>query len=609
MNIVTSRSSFLGFSSYVDSKPIHTSVRSRDSSSKRYQRRILRVTNDSSQTDLTLQLSEIPLVTVTDTNTIHTFYEEELLEKEERKQIVQQEKHDIYLLQENLQRIAANGMVSVPNYNRELTPDRPVIVHLGVGGFHRSHQAYYLDQALLNGSNWALVGLGVLEFDKPMHDALMSQDHLYTLISRGVTKTEYSVIGAMLDFVHSPDDKDAALERLADPQTKIVSLTITEKGYCWDTNQHLDKSNPLVLADIQDITQPSSALGHIVAALKLRKERGMKPFTVLSCDNMPNNGRIARTLCLELAHEVDEDLEAWIRTHVPFPVTMVDRITPMTAKTDIESLLETTGIVDKWPVVAEEYMQWVIEDNFVDNERPLYEGFGALVVDDVTSYECMKIRLLNGGHSALSYLGYLLGHRDVDLAVNDPRVANFLSRFFAEVVNTVPDVPGVNLDAYQYDLISRFANENIKDKLQRLAQDGSAKLYNTMKEPIEERLEEGHSVNMLALGVAGYARYMTGVDEEGVDIIILDPLIESLLPLAVTMFEEIENDFETCNVEPTIAFLELVFGAELSRHSGFSGAVLAWACRLKVEGCSAVLEALREESKLNYAVGAEAVDV
>jgi len=440
------------------------------------------------------------------------------------------------LSQSRLGDIAASGKATVPSYPRTLTPDHNVMIHLGVGGFFRSHQALYVHRLLERGGNWAFVGMGLMDFDFKMYDALKSQDYLYTVASKGDHDPEYTVVGSILDFVYAPDDKQAALERMADPQTKLVTLTITEKGYCYTSDGDLDLSNRYVMEDLKDITNPVSAIGFIVAALRLRKERGQKPFTVLSCDNMPENGLVAKKMCMQLAEAADPALAAWIQREVPFPLSMVDRITPVTTASDIDDVAAGAGVEDAWPVVAEDFMQWVVEDNFVDGLRPAYEEVGALVVEDVMPYECMKLRLLNGGHSALSYAAYLLGHREVHAALADPRIRTFLRCYFAEVDTTVPAVRGVNLAEYQETLIRRFSNENIRDQVQRLAQDGSAKLYNTMRDPILELLAADRPLETVALAAALYGRYMTGDDEEGEPIIILDPAAETLTPLARDMF-------------------------------------------------------------------------
>lgn len=498
----------------------------------------------------------------------------------------------VELSQSQLDHIASTGLATVPTYNRELTPDRPVMIHLGVGGFFRSHQALYLHKLMEKGSNWAFVGMGILDFDLKMYESLKAQDYLYTLASKGDGhRPEYTVVGSMLDMIYAPDDKAAALERMVAPQTKIVSLTITEKGYCWDSDGNLDLNNMYIKGDLEDISKPMSAIGFLVAALKMRKDRGEKPFTVLSCDNMPENGHVAKKMCVSLARAIDPELADWIETNVPFPVTMVDRITPITTQEEIDEIEVGAGIKDRWPVVAEDFMQWVVEDTFVDAERPDYEAVGALVVEDVLPYEFMKLRLLNGGHSALSYAAYMLDHREVHLAMADDRVSTFLQCYFAEVKDTVPPVPGVDLNEYQETLIKRFSNTNIKDQIQRLAQDGSAKLYNTMKDPIMELLEMGRPLDTVALAVACYGRYMTQVDEAGEPITVLDPLLEKLAPLACDMYAKGES--ATClGKESTRVFVHAVFGTELSENEAFLDAVEAWACIVRDVETRGALEGL-----------------
>jgi len=271
---------------------------------------------------------------------------------------------------------------------------------------------------------------------------------------------------------------------------------------------------------------------------------------------------------------------------VPFPNTMVDRITPVTTPADIDTLADQYGISDGWPVVAEDFMQWVIEENFVDGCRPPFEKVGALVVDDVTASELMKIRLLNGGHSAISYISYLLGHRDVDKSMADPRIANFLRAYFAEVVTTVPPVVGVDLEQYQFSLITRFSNVHICDQVQRLAEDGSMKLFNTMRGPIMERLEAGKSVDMLALAVAGYSRYMMGVDEGGSPITIKDPMAATVHSVVWKLY---------CANASSKRFVEVVFGHELAEKVEFVSALDQCITMIKTGDLATTLETMLDQ--------------
>jgi len=487
----------------------------------------------------------------------------------------------------NLGILSHQGLVSVPPYNREITEDRNLIFHFGVGGFHRSHQAFYLNELLTRGENWGIVGVGIMPFDKPMIDALAPQNFLYTLMSRGSSGFGCSVVGSLLDFVYAPDDIQATLERMTSPQCKMISLTITEKGYCWDKDGDLDLEHPLIVRDLADVNKPASAMGYITAALKLRMERGVGPFTVLSCDNIPDNGHKTQALILTLAKHYDPALAKWIEDNVPFPMTMVDRITPGTTDHDRQLLAEQYCIEDAWPVVAEDYMQWVIEDKFVNGCRPNWEAAGAMLVDNVHAYEMMKVRVLNGGHSAISCVAYLLGHRDVHESLTDARVLHFLRAYFQEVVNTVPPVPGVDLDQYQNRLIQRFSNVHIRDKLQRLAEDGSMKLYNTMRGPLIDLLEKSQSIDMIALSIAGYTRYLMGSDEQGNAISIKDPMAAQLFPEVYQMY---------CNGRSSSNFIDMVFGSEFTENSkDLVAAVDRWVAILKSEGISSALSLLIPE--------------
>jgi mannitol 2-dehydrogenase len=349
-----------------------------------------------------------------------------------------------------LSAVAVDKSAGVPVYVRDLSAYPNVQMHIGVGGFHRSHQAHYMHELLERqgtaapgADGWALCGVGLMPMDQSMADALRAQDHLYTVLSQSAAEETTTVIGSIMDFVLVPSDPAGAVARMSSPQVKIVSLTITEKGYCLGVDFHLDRSHALVAAELPAGAPPKSALGLLYASLVARRKAGTGPFTVLSCDNLPANGRLARRTLLEFAAAKadagDADapgLIGWIEDgSVAFPCSMVDRITPATEATHRTHLADAHSLVDLCPVVAEDFKQWVIEDSFPAG-RPAWEEVGALMAqgeDGVEVYEAMKLRMLNASHSAMAYVSYLSGHRLVSDAMADPAVGGFVSAYLDEV--------------------------------------------------------------------------------------------------------------------------------------------------------------------------------
>src|SRR5699024_2899696 len=319
------------------------------------------------------------------------------------------------------------GAVATPAYDR--TRLQAGIIHIGVGGFHRAHQAMYLDELMNAGKayDWAICGLGLMPGDARMRDALNSQDGLYTLaVKHPDGQLEARVIGSIVDYLYAPDDPAAALERMCDPAIRIVSLTVTEGGY--NVNQvtgQFDFDNPAVRAELEPGATPSTHFGYVIEALRRRRERGTPPFTVMSCDNIQGNGDNAHRMFGAFARAKDPELADWIDTHVPFPNCMVDRITPVTTDDDRDLVRSSFGIEDQWPVVTEPFTQWVLEDEFATG-RPPYEDVGVQLVQDVTPYELMKLRLLNVSHQGIAYLGHLAGYRMVHDVAQDDLFASFL---------------------------------------------------------------------------------------------------------------------------------------------------------------------------------------
>lgn len=385
------------------------------------------------------------------------------------------------------------------------------IVHFGVGNFVRSHEAMFIDRLLRLGHarEWGICGVGVMPGDARMRDALRSQDLEYTLVERcpdgGSRATR---IGSIVTFLYAPDELESVLEHLGDPATRIVSLTITEGGYnISDATGAFDINNPAMRADAQPGARPTTVFGVIVAGLVRRRERGLPPFTIVSCDNVEGNGAVARKCFIAFATMVSPELGQWIADSVHFPNSMVDRITPVTTDEDRRFVLDEYGIADAWPVTCEPFVQWVLEDDFPLGRPPL-ELAGVQMVSDVRPYEVMKLRLLNASHQAMAYFGLLKGHVHAHEAVGDPDIARLVSRYMdEEATPTLDPVPGVDLEQYKRRLIERFANPYVGDTLARLATDGSDRIPKFVVPVARERRAAAEPAPLSASIVASWARY------------------------------------------------------------------------------------------------------
>ncbi|MEO7423420.1 MAG: mannitol dehydrogenase family protein [Ornithinibacter sp.] len=385
------------------------------------------------------------------------------------------------------------------------------IVHFGFGNFHRSHQAMYLDALMERGEGleWGVCGVGVLPQDARMRDVMRAQDCLFTLVVRHPDGSlEPRVVGSVLEYLFAPEDPDAVRSRLLDPAVRIVSLTVTEGGYLRDAaTGRFDPTHPSVVRDLAEDVDPGTAFTFVIDGLRRRRDAGLAPFTVLSCDNLQGNGDVARDTIVEFARLMDPELAAWIEAEVSFPNCMVDRITPATTDADREALREEFGIEDRWPVPAEPFTQWIVEDEFPLG-RPSLEQVGVQFVDDVKPYELMKLRLLNASHQAIAYFGAPLGYLLVDETMRDDRIPRYLVRYMAtEAAPTLGDLPGIDLDAYIATLLERFANPGIRDTLVRLATDGSHRMATFTLPTIRENLEAGRSITLGAAMVAAWAEY------------------------------------------------------------------------------------------------------
>jgi mannitol 2-dehydrogenase len=394
----------------------------------------------------------------------------------------------------------------------------------------------YLDELMRRGEamDWGICGVGLLPADLRMKQALEAQDHLYTVVAKHADGTrEPRIIGSIVQYLYAPDDPEAVVAKLADPTTRIVSLTITEGGYNIDrATGRFDAGNASVQADLQRGAGPGTVFGLVVEALLRRRERGVPPFTVVSCDNLRANGDVARRCFSSFAALRDPELGEWVRREVRFPNSMVDRITPVTTDADRADLARRHGVEDRWPVVCEPFIQWVLEDSFTAG-RPSLAEVGVQLVEDVEPYELMKLRLLNASHQALCYLGYLAGYRFVHEVCRDPLFVSFLRRYMTrEAVPTLRPVPGIDLDRYCEQLLERFANAEVSDTVARLCADTSDRVPVFLLPVVRENLAAGREVGHAALVVASWARYAEGVDEQGRTIQVVDQLREPLMAAA-----------------------------------------------------------------------------
>ena len=460
--------------------------------------------------------------------------------------------------------------MSPPRYDRSAL--RRSIVHIGVGGFHRAHLATYVDDLCrLGNTDWSIVGSGVTAADAAMADTLHAQDGLYTLIERGASHTTTTVIGSIVEYLLAAPNHDDLIARLAQPDVRLVSLTITEGGYPVD--DHSGEFDPDLAAPAFDI---------VAAALDRRRREGIGPLTVLSCDNVIGNGTVARTSLLGVAQRRDPELARWIETEVAFPNSMVDRITPATTDADREWLRSERSVVDRWPVVAEPFRQWVVEDAFVGATPPFSE-VGVLTTNDVEPYELLKLRMLNASHSCLAYLAALSGFEHVDEAMASDEIRGFVGRFLRdEAMPALADVPGVDVNAYADELVHRFSNPAIGDQIGRLCLDGSSKFPKFLLPTVRSQLERGGSVRFAGIALAGWCRYLQGSDDAGRTIdFSFDPRLDELRECA-----------RAAEADPR-AFIGFapVFGSDLASNERFLGAFSDALRALRDSGVRSTLDA------------------
>jgi mannitol 2-dehydrogenase len=453
--------------------------------------------------------------------------------------------------------------VSIPSYNRENV--KAGIVHVGVGGFHRAHEAMYLDQLLHDESNsdWGICGVALLSFDQKIYNTLKDQDGLYTLVVKELDGTlTKRVIGSIVEYLFAPDSPKAVIEKMAHPDVKIITLTITEGGYNLnEATGEFNLDNPQIIHDSKNPEAPKTIFGYLTQALQLRKEQKTGALTILSCDNIEGNGHVTKKMLLSYVAFAQPELLEWIESNVSFPNSMVDRITPATMPTDIAELKEVSGIEDQWPVVCESFKQWVIEDEFIAG-RPNLEAVGVQFVKNVAPFEKMKLGLLNAGHSVVGILGSLMGYSTIDEAVTDPAIGPFLANYLdVEVTPILRDLEGMDLTAYKQTLINRFSNIYIKDQIDRICSESSAKIPKFILPTVQEQLKGNKAISHASLVLAAWAIYSLGFNEKKEAINIKDALQETLLAQAKLAQENPKLFLE----------LEAVFG-NLSQSELFSDA-------------------------------------
>lgn len=465
-----------------------------------------------------------------------------------------------------------------PGYDRSAVT--PGIVHLGIGAFHRAHMAVYVDDLLADDPSWGIVGASLRRPDTK--EALEPQDGLYTIAVRDAAGTHPRVIGSILSVMDANTQREELLALMADPAIRIVSLTVTEKGYCHDpATGELDQKHPDIVHDLANPGAPKSAPGMLVEALARRNAAGIAPFTVMSCDNLPSNGHTAKRIVTKFAALRDSTLGEWVEA-VEFPSTMVDRIVPSTTDADRAEVSGLIGAEDAWPIMTEPFTQWVIEDNFPIG-RPAFETAGAQLVSDVEPFELMKLRMLNGSHSTMAYAGYLGGYEYIAEVMGDPAYVKLIHGLMTEEAMPTLDMPGVDLGAYRDELLKRFRNPALKHRTWQIAMDGSQKLPQRLLGTIRDRLKAGQGIERLALGVAAWMRYVTGVAEDGGEIDVRDPHALKMMAIAADAGDDPEALFDG------LVGMSEVFGADLAGNSVFREAVVGHLASLFDDGARATV--------------------
>ncbi|GJG95578.1 mannitol dehydrogenase family protein [Cupriavidus pauculus] len=488
-----------------------------------------------------------------------------------------------------------------PTYARDNL--RAGIVHLGVGAFHRGHQAEITEAAIEaagkvgdnDGLHWGIIGVSLRRPDT--RDALKPQDGLYTLALRSASAETLQVIGAVLDVLVAEEDPEIVLDRIAHRDTHIVSLTVTEKGYCHDpATGELNRTDRGIVEDISGVSHPVTAIGYLAFGLRRRMERGLGPVTLLSCDNLASNGDTLRRVLLAFCADVDPALHDWV-ARCTFPNTMVDRIVPKTTIDDVAHVSRALGLYDAWPVIGEPFFQWVIEDRFAAG-RPRWEAGGAQFVTDAKPFEVLKHRLVNGSQSMMAYMGVLAGWQTTDRVIAQPAVQAFISEAMArETQPTLPPLPGLDVDAYRASLLARFSNPALGHRTRQIAMDGSQKIPQRLLAPIRDRIAAGQPFTRLALGVAAWLHFLRGYDEAGNAFQVEDPLAQPLAAVMADAARQSEKLFDARTRErmrvQTITGFAPVFG-DLGQSAVFVDNVAAQLELLCAHGVTGALSRVNE---------------
>lgn len=444
-------------------------------------------------------------------------------------------------------------------------------VHFGPGAFHRVHQAYYLDQLLERDPRYGISEVALRTAG--VRDALAPQDGLYTIAILG-EDTRFRVIGAVRELLVAHEDPRAVLERLAARSTRLVTSTITEKGYCLAADGELDLAHPDIAADLARPGSPTSFIGYLVRGLALRRARGLPPFTVLCCDNLTDNGQRLRGAVVRVAREIDADLAAWIEDCAAFPRTMIDSITPATDEALRARVADAIGLQDRWPVQREAFVQWVVEDDPRSCAADLAPA-GVTLTDDIRGFERAKLRLLNGPHSALAYLGLLAGHETVAQAMRDPALAGFIREMMTEDITPTIEAPrGLDLPGYIEDILARFRNPAMHHLLTQIAWDGSQKLPIRLLGTMRDLLALGRPIDRPAMGVAAWMRFVRRQARAGTPLV--DPLADSLVRTGLACTGAAGSD-----VDRFLA-LRAMFPPALCTQHAFRGALCTAYARLTV---------------------------
>lgn len=450
---------------------------------------------------------------------------------------------------------------STKRLQRQRPRPKAGIIHFGLGAFFRAHGALIIEEAMLrSGGNWGIVGVSLKTPN--ICNRLEAQDTVYSAVELAPNARNLAVSEIITETIFAPEAAELLLSKLADPDIKILSLTITEKGYCHiPSTGRLNLRHPEIISDINRIKQgaaPCTAIGYIVSGLQRRKAAGLKPFTIMSCDNLPNNGQVTRSVVVELAEQIDSGLASWIENAACFPATMVDRIVPATTEADIQALYDEHNVMDKTAVFHEPFCQWVIEDKFVDGDRPDFTTLQSVqLVADVTPFELMKIRMLNGTHSSLAYLGYLAGYETISDAVADATFKKFVTELWqAEIIPSLVAPENTDLAKYADQLLARYQNAAIKHRTWQIAMDGSQKLPQRILNTIAQNLQAGRKSSRLLLAVAAWIKYAGGVDMTGQPIDVRDPIAPKLQALS-------EADGTSSEIVSRFLDLGEVFGSEL----------------------------------------------